>query len=136
MVTDVSLPIEEGDIIERLRPGGIVERYLVLDTGYHEDFHGNPAHFSMQIRKETAIPRDSPSPSNNYYLTGPNPRGNNSSVDASVNVSLTQEGTSQLFDDILAALNQIADVKQQEQLMIDVAEMKETKGSPGFRATP
>lgn len=133
-VTDVSLPIEEGDTIERDRPGGIVERYTVLDAGYHGDFYDIPAYFQMQVRKATAIPRNSPSPSNNYYLTGPNSRVNNSSVDASVNFSLTQQGSSQLFDDLLAALNEITDVEQREQLVVDVEEMKAAQGSPGFLA--
>jgi hypothetical protein len=134
MVDDDSLPIEEGDTIERERPSGIVERYMVLDAGYHADFHGIPAHFSMQVRKETAIPRNPPSPSNNYYLTGPNSRVNNNSLDASVNVSLTQQATLQLFDDLLAALNEVADVEQREQLIVDVEEMKATQGSPRFLA--
>lgn len=133
-VDDSSLPIEEGDTIERERPGGIVDRYMVLDAGYHHDIHGIPAHFQMQVRKETAIPRDPPNPSNTYYLNGPNSRVNNNSMDASVNVSLTQQGTSQLFDDLLAALNEITDMEQREQLVIDVEEMKAAQGSPRFLA--
>lgn len=133
-VDDASLPIVEGDIIERERPGGIVERWTVLDAGFHGEFHGIPAHFQMEVRKETAIPRDPPSPSNNYYLNGPNARVNNNSVDASMNVSLTQQATSQLFNDLLAALNDIDDVEQREQLVADVEEMKATHGSQGFLA--
>jgi hypothetical protein len=59
-VGDISLPIEEGDTIERVRPGGITERFTVLDTGYHPDLYGIPASFQMLVRKETAIPRDPP----------------------------------------------------------------------------
>lgn len=129
-VTDGSQPIEDGDTIERKRPGGIVERYTVLDAGYCEEFYEIPAHFSMQVRKETAIPRDPPNPSNNYYLNGPNSRVNSNSVDASVNVSVTQQGTSKLFDDLLVALNGIVDVEQREQLVVDVEEMKAAQGSP------
>jgi hypothetical protein len=45
-----------------------------------------------------------------------------------------QEATSQLFDDILAALNEIDNAEQRKKLMTDVEEMKATQGSPGFLA--
>ncbi len=132
MVTDASLPIEEGDTIDRERPGGIVERYTVLDAGYHDTFHGIPAHFQMEVRKETAIPRVPPGPSHNYYLTGPNSRVNTNSVDASVNVALTQ--ATQLFEDLRGALAGIADVEQRTQLLAHVDEMESSQGSSGFLA--
>lgn len=131
-VVDGSLPIEEGDVVERKRPNGIVEHYTVLDAGYHDDFYGIPAHFEMEVRKESSIPRNPPSLSNNYYLTGPNSRVNNNSVDMSTNISHAQ--TAQLFADLRGALGEITDVGQREQLLTNVDEMEASQGSPGFLA--
>lgn len=47
-----------------------------------------------------------------------------------MNVAFT-EVTTELFDDLLAALNEIPDVEQREQLVIDVEEMKSTQVAPG-----
>src|SRR5215216_5429060 len=86
-VMDGSLPIEDGDIIERERPGVPVERYTVLDAGYKNALFDIPARFHMKVRKETSIPRATPGPSHTYYLSGPNSRVNHSSLDASVNIA-------------------------------------------------
>ena len=132
LVSDSSLPIEEGDTIERERPGGLLERYTVLDAGYQGDFHGIPAHFQMQVRKETEISRTPPTPSTTYYLSGPNPRVNNNSVDASVNVA--HAPATQLFDELRAALIEIADEAHRQQLLADVEEMELAQGGPSFLA--
>jgi hypothetical protein len=132
MVADGSLPIEEGDTIERKRPGDIVERYTVLDAGYRDKFYEIPAHFQMEVRKETALPRVPPGPSHNYYLTGPNSRVNTNSVDASENVALAP--ATQLFEDLRGALAEIADVEQRVQLLARVDEMESSQGSSGFLA--
>jgi hypothetical protein len=131
-VADGSLPIEEGDTVQRARPNGLVAHYTVLDAGYHGEFHGIPARFHMEVRKETETPRNPPPPSTAYYLTGPNSRVNNSSVDASVNVAHVP--ATQLFDDLRAALGEVADVALRERLLADVEEMRTAQGSPGFLA--
>lgn len=129
-VHDATLPIEEGDTIERERPGGIIDRYTVLDAGYHEKFYELPAGFQMKVRKQTGISQGPPRPSNNYYLYGPNARVNNNSIDASMNISLEQ--TEPLFTDLRAELMQIADEAHRERLLVHVDEMQATQGTDGF----
>jgi hypothetical protein len=132
MVFDSSLIIDEGDTIERERPGGSVERYTVLDTGYSNEFHGIPAHYNLDVRKETALPRVPPGPSNTFYLSGPNSRVNSNSIDASVNISAMS--SPQVFADLRSALNDVADVEQRALLTARVEEMESSQGSPGFLA--
>jgi hypothetical protein len=52
---DAMLPVEEGDTIERTLPNGVVEHYLVIDTGFRERFSSIAPHFQMKVRKETSL---------------------------------------------------------------------------------
>lgn len=53
-IFDATLPIEDGDTIERERPGGIKERFTVLDAGYHPETLGITAHFQIKVRKQSS----------------------------------------------------------------------------------
>jgi hypothetical protein len=132
MVTDISIPFEEGDSIERERPGDFIDRYTVLDTGYEAEFHGMPARFNLKVRKDTAIPRIPPAATHTYNLNGPHARVNNNSIDASVNTSFAS--SQQLFAEIRDALTSLEDVKQRAQLNAHIDEMEATQGTPGFLA--
>lgn len=131
-VFDTSVVFEEGDIVERERPGGIVERYTVLDTGYQKAFYQIPAHYDLQVRKETAIPRSQPGPSHNYYLNGPNSRVNSNSIDASVNTVSTT--SSPVFVQLREALAGVEDEEQREELLSCVVQMEASQGSTEFMA--
>jgi len=48
-----SVPIEDGDLIERPTPA-CVEIYTVMDRGYHPSFNEIPAHYQMRVQKITA----------------------------------------------------------------------------------
>jgi hypothetical protein len=132
MVFDDSLVIEEGDTIERERPGGIIERYTVIDTGYQNRLYQIPAHYNLEVRKETAIPRAHPGPSHNYFLTGPNSRVNNNSIDVSTNIATMP--SPQVFAVLRGALSEVADVEQRTLLLTQIDEMEASQGSPGFIA--
>lgn len=129
-----NLPIEEGDTIERVRPGGFVDTYTVLDTGYSEGIRNAiPAHFTLKVHKENAIPRSIPSPTSTttYNLTGANPRVNNNSLDNSVNIATTQTTTT-IFNDMRSALDEITDEEDREVLRARIDEMEEAHGTSSF----
>ena len=44
-IDDASLPIEEGDIIERQLPNGLLERYEVADRGFWDD------HYQVKVKR-------------------------------------------------------------------------------------
>gem|GEM_PF-5674032 len=54
-IDDGKLLIEEGDKIVRVLPNGLTESYLILHTGFYDEFQGLPAHYQMKVRKESAI---------------------------------------------------------------------------------
>ena len=78
--------IKSGDLVQRKMSNGAEETYEVIDPGFHEEFHGIPARYQMDVRKlgvpeaKGAIHRVT------YNVTGNNARINQNSVDQSVNV--------------------------------------------------
>lgn len=131
-VVDGSLPIEDGDTIERERPGVPVERYMVLDAGFENSFYDIPARFHMKVRKETAIPRATSEPTHTYNFHGPNSRVNHNSLDVSVNIASTT--SSQVFADLRSALQRVENANQRAELMARADAMESAQGSPGFLA--
>jgi predicted nucleotide-binding protein len=63
----VSIPLEEGDVITRQLPGGLEERFVVEDRGYHSGVGGFPAHFRAKVRRLPAAdpPGSAPVPPRN-----------------------------------------------------------------------
>jgi len=128
---DASIPIEEGDTFERTLPSGIVERYTVLDAGYHEGTGGIKSHYQSDVRKETKIER-SPQPTQIVYnLIGPNARVNIQSVDASTN--LVEIEPEDLFDKLRQTIQHaIADKSLSATLSEKVGELEQTQGTTRF----
>lgn len=54
-IYDETLPVEEGDKITRKLSNGNLESYLVLDRGFYSKVHAIPAHYQIQVKKESAI---------------------------------------------------------------------------------
>jgi len=79
--------IESGDLIQRKMSNGAEETYKVIDPGFHEKFHGIPAHYQMDIRKLGIPEAKEAVKSITYNITGPNARINQNSIDRSVNVA-------------------------------------------------
>jgi hypothetical protein len=109
-----SVPIEEGDILERKLPNGLVERYRVMDRGYFAAFSGTPAHYQVQVQKETAlVPRAGGTTI--YNVSGLNARVNVQSTDVSTNV--INVDVAQLFEQIGDAIrNGVADEEVRQRL--------------------
>jgi hypothetical protein len=103
VIDDAHLVIEEGDKIERPLANGRVEMYVVLDAGYHNAFHGIPAHYQLKVRKESSLVPDSRG-STVYNLHGAHSRVNIHSHDESLNVAVA--GDAQVFQSVREAIEQ------------------------------
>ena len=44
-IDDASLPIEEGDVLERSLPNGLVEQFEVTDRGFYKAWGAFPDHY-------------------------------------------------------------------------------------------
>lgn len=125
-----AIPIEDGDHFERSLPGGTVERYLILDAGFHQKFHSIPAGYQSKVRKETALPN--PGTTHIVYnLTGPNARVNIQSTDASTNVVNVE--TSALFIALRKTISEsIDDPNVSQTISRAVDGMEATVGTRSF----
>jgi nucleoside phosphorylase len=50
IIDNAAIPVEEGDVIERTLPSGVVERYTVVDPGFHDGL-GIPAHYQIRFKR-------------------------------------------------------------------------------------
>lgn len=129
-MADASLPIEEGDTIERVLPNGITERYNVVDTGFHAQFHSIPAHYQTRVEKQTGRPAQQASPVI-YNVTGANARVVVQSTDNSTNVVST--APAELFELMAVAIRQgVPSVDDQNALLARVRDLENAKEGPSF----
>ena len=102
-----TLKVEEGDVVERTLPNGMLERFEVLDTGYHPGMSGAISpNYQMKVQK-IGTPISSLSASvgkvtHIYNVSGPNARVNLHSVDSSSNIA--NIGETELFDKMRSAI--------------------------------
>ena len=132
---DSTLPCVEGDTVEHDLPNGQVDRFEILDTGFHPGLPPEIGpHFQMKLRKVTHLtPSSAPANSvtNIYNVHGPNARFNNQSVDQSHNV--VGVGEDELFQKLKDAIQAAStDAPQREQLLMAVDEMSAHAGKPSF----
>lgn len=130
-VDDPSIPVEEGDKIERALPSGLTEVYVVLNRGFLKGVGGFPDHYQVKVRKEGDRP---PSPAGGttiYHLTGANPRVNVHSTDQSTNsVTITTETVFAQLRETIAG--QVTDGEQKAALLSQLAQLEEAKGTSSF----
>lgn len=130
IIDNGKLPVEEGDTLERLLPNGLVEQYTVLDRGYFAEFHGQPAHYQIEVQKESGIPRRS----NNqtiYNVTGPNARVNVQSTDTSTNV--VNVAAPQLFEQLAISIREgVQAEKECERLLERVKDLESAHNGSDF----
>jgi hypothetical protein len=128
---DPQIPIDDGDHFERSLPSGTVEKYLILDAGFHQAFHGIPAGYQSKVRKETALMAPTGATHVVYNLTGPNARVNIQSTDSSTNVVNVE--TSALFVALRKVVSEsIADDRARQQVASAIDGMESTVGTPSF----
>ena len=78
--------IEPHDLIQRIMSNGGTETFKVIDPGFHERFHGIPAHYQMKVQKLGIPEAKKAIQSITYNISGPNARVNNNSTDNSTNI--------------------------------------------------
>ncbi|RKD94140.1 hypothetical protein [Marinifilum flexuosum] len=129
-ISDVKLPLEEGDKIYRKLPSGLVDTYVVIDKGYYSKFGSIPAHYEVKVRKECSIPEDKyQSIVNIYNVNGINSRVNINSIDNSSNI---YNDPSLLFEEIKQTLESIAEKEIQETSLQLLEDLKNTHNTPDF----
>lgn len=125
------LAVEEGDVVLRELPNGLTERYLIMETGYMPEFQGIDAHYSMKVRKETAISKEKASFVGNVFnLTGSNVRVNLNSTDNSVNLMKSQNEA--VFTDLRQAILGGVEGELQAKLLAGVTELEKAHQTPNF----
>jgi hypothetical protein len=55
-ILEKAIDVDEGDHVARPLPSGKEELYLVLSADYSHGLHALPAHYTLKIRKTTALP--------------------------------------------------------------------------------
>ena len=130
-IDDSSIPIEEGDFIERQLPNTLVETYSVLDRGFYARTGGIGAHYQSRVRKLTTIEAERKRDQMVIKVQGHNARVNIGSVDNSTNtVGMTGE---QLFGELRKVIvEQIEDAAARASLLAAVDGMQAEQQKPGF----
>jgi hypothetical protein len=127
--------IESGDEIVRIASNGGQDRMVVIDPGFHEAFHGIPAHYQMTVQKVggyQAPPQQQVVPVV-YNFNGDNARVNHASIDNSINVVNREDASAKLIKE-LRELILNADIPQEQQEVaadaLDVVEAQFESGKP------
>ena len=125
-IQDEKVPVEDGDILERKLPSGIIEQWVVLDPGYYGSYTGVPS-YQCKVKKVSQIVQ--PAPQNIIYnVNGANAKVNVNSTDQSTNYVTVNP--SDIFNKLIALLQE--NVQENTELIKLVDEMRSEQGKPGF----
>jgi hypothetical protein len=130
-----NLMVEDGDIVERTLPNGTLERFQVMDTGFHPGLSGAVGpHFKMKMQKLgtpiSALRASAETVTNIYNVHGPNARVNLQSIDSSSNIA--NIGETELFDKIRSAIEAGVLGPQREQMLSAVTELQTSAGTESY----
>ena len=118
---DVSLPLEEKDIIERQLPNGRTESFLVLDAGYGGGHPPEiPASFNIKVRKTTAIQDESKPPTihHNYHGVQSVQHGNHNVAHNNQDFGLDAKEFVELIVKMRDAVSTIPEQEQEDALLM------------------
>ena len=124
---DLSVDILEGDFIERDLPNNRVERYEIHEANYHDKFHVIPAHYTLKVRKTTAI-KPVAQTKTVYNLHGNNSRIYNHSQDRSSNI--INESNNNVFNQLKQVVND--NIVDNTLLLKLLSELEEAKGKASY----
>jgi hypothetical protein len=130
-----NLQVEDGDTVERTLPNGTLERFQVMDTGFHPGLSGAVGpHFKMKVQKLgrpiSTLRASADNVTNIYNVRGPNARVNLQSVDSSSNIA--NIGETELFDKIRSAIEAGVMGPQRDQMLSAVSELQTSVGTESF----
>ena len=126
-ISDETMPIEEGDRIQRKLPNGLIESYIVLDRGFYSGIGGIKSHYQCKVRKETVIPSIPPNKVI-YNVSGENPRININSIDHSTNVA--NVSSDKLFDELRRVIED--NIEKNHEILNLIDEMEKNKSKKSF----
>jgi len=126
-ISDASIPIEENDVITRTLPNGLIERYVVIERGFHQI---PKPHYQVKVQKESRVIDKHPS-TVIYNLLGAHSRVNVNSSDNSVNVININS------QEVFSKMEQITegsslDRGEKDLILKSIEDMKEMYGSNNF----
>lgn len=132
LLDEDAVPVEEGDIVERALPNGLLDRFEILERGYCAARGGTPAHYQVSVRRLPNSVRSAP-PAAVYTvnLHGSNARAYVNSHDASFNVV----GASP--DELFAAIRKAVDAGTIEStvkshIVEQLTALESAQGTPSF----
>lgn len=131
-IFDEKLPLEEKDVLLRMLPNGLFEKYKVIDRGYVARQGGIQGHYQAKVIREGSIDKDqyrSITIINN--INGTQAKVNINSVDSSIN-SINSEND-ELFEKLFSALKEIDDEKIKEEALVIAKEMQLNINKPTFK---
>jgi hypothetical protein len=130
-IEGVNILIETGDLISRSMSNGGQETFEVIDPGFHEDFHGIPAGYQIQVKK-LGVPEARAAIQNiTVNISGTNARFNNNSIDNSINTVAHQPALDQLTALRLAINKSLAPEQKGAAIeIVDAVESQFKSGSP------
>lgn len=127
-IENVSINIEEGDIIERTLPTGSKEQYLVIDRGFYRGMHGIPSHYEVKVEKQTAYTKISKGAViNQYHITNAD-KVNIQSTDNSTTYNITADDIS-----LMDRLRRIANgLENEQEIILNINAMQDNIGKKTF----
>lgn len=134
ITTDTSLPVEEGDTIERLLPNGMSAGWIVEEANLYRALGSIADHYQLKIRKASQL-RAAPSGVTNIYnVQGPNARVNVQSTDQSRNVANVTEP--ELFERLRTSLRGSPEAEQEIGQLVEAVNLLEASvGTTSFALT-
>ncbi|GAB2025952.1 hypothetical protein OfM1_20250 [Lactovum odontotermitis] len=133
LFTDIqSIPFEDGDMIERILPTGVLEMYHIVDIGYkEEDGYGFPSHYQMKIEKSPKSESNTISFSGKQVTLDASNGGQiniQSGNNNSLNVVLTSDEENR-FTELMTRIEKIED---NEDIYQKCLQMKNAVGTESF----
>lgn len=128
-IEDTSIQIQEGDVFERILPNGIVEKYLVTDSGFMRGMGGHMKdHYQTKVEKITDLLPKTGHGQGYIQVTNENGNVNINSTDNSINIRISND-TTKIFNELRSAINEIDDSAE---LLKATDNLEDSIGKPDF----
>lgn len=129
----VDIPVEEGDYYVRTLPSGVVETYVVLDSGFFDQPRFG-TYYGSKVKKKTTLNAEERKKAPQTIVAhfhGNNARFNLHSTDNSQNYSVQNQA--ELFKQVLETVKQ-SNLENKEEVLSRVEELQQAQGTPSYPA--
>lgn len=127
-IEDATVPIEDGDLVERVIPSGTKEQYLVVDSGFHRGVRGMPDHYQVKVEKQSVYRKMSRGQVNYTYNISHTERVNINSTDNSTNNHYSADDVT-LMDSLRSKAHGL---DNENELIAAIDRMEESVGTNTF----